>query len=168
MIVAEEFGPLAAIPGVAWSDYGGMPHGWGREYRGKANTTCWFHAAVPTQVMYPEPLEGFQRILPELLKVYILYNAEANCHISDVHVWDGASEGRPIHTRDHLRFEGDHSLALDDLNTIIIPRAPGPSGVTHYMLYGLGISVLVNFRSETTITFTAAGAEFRIAALKWG
>ena len=110
----------------------------------------WFHFAIPTPVI----LDG---IRSSLKKVFIFYKTEGITKITAIHVYDA---GKKIATFDNLSLAGDHSSAVDQFNSWFIMPSPE-------MLFGLGISVLVDFGAQTTgtvpaISFFAAGADFEI------
>jgi len=108
----------------------------------------WFHFAIPTPVI----LNG---IRTSLKKVFVFYKTEGTAKITAIHVYDA---GKKITSFDNLSLTGDHSTAVDQFNSWLITPSPK-------MLFGLGISVHVNFGPQTTgtvpaISFTAAGADF--------
>jgi hypothetical protein len=140
-------GPLLQVDGVPWSDVCGLRQGWGVTFRGKGGEQVWFHASVPTPV-----IEG-SRV--RLDKVFVLYRIEEWAQIEEVTVWDGRTNAIPF--RD-LNWTGTHDERLDADNTLDLNGAAPTDGPP--ILWGVGVSVLVNFGRDANITFAAAGGDF--------
>lgn len=108
----------------------------------------WFQWSLPTPVI----VNGKRSKVKD---VFVLYSTQGTAKVMSVHVYDSA---RRIATYDGLHYSGDHSSALDVKNGWgIHPR--------HEMLFGLGISVLVDFGPPSKlgvpgIIFYSAGADF--------
>ncbi|KYK31232.1 MAG: hypothetical protein AYK19_04115 [Theionarchaea archaeon DG-70-1] len=108
----------------------------------------WFHFDVPTPVI----LDG-QR--SSLNKIFVLYRTEGTAKITAIHVYDASKK---IKAYDNLSLSGDHSKVIDKYNSWVITPPP-------QMIFGLGISVHVDFGKATTgsvpgIMFVTAGADF--------
>jgi hypothetical protein len=125
--------------------------GWGKTFVGKAGTNNWFHIPLTKPIAY----NGAR---PELIKVFVLYGAgsqyETTPVITSFHIWDGS---RKIRSFDGLSLNGDHSSAIDDLNTWHI----NPPQEIHD---GLGISLGVFFpdgsNEQRSFSIAAAGGDF--------
>ena len=152
-------GPLTAIHSsegpVWWSDITGLPQGWGKTYRGKADQLDWFHAAIPTPSFTFPPGDGSFHVA-RLQTAFIFFNAGEGCFISDIHFWDGIDA---IQLLQNQNITGNHPREEVGVNTF---NPLDTNGAMHPMNAGLGISVGVHFRSEADITFFSAGAEFEM------
>ena len=133
---------LRLVNGVPWTDVTGLRVGSGAFFRGAANQFNWFHFAIPTPVITDD-----RRVT--LDRVFVLYNATPGSRIEAVHVWDGPNR---IRNYDGLNLTGNHSGAIDGSNNW--------AGGGRPVFWGIGISVLVRFTSESNIHFTTAGGDF--------
>ncbi|MCJ7515532.1 MAG: hypothetical protein MUO89_06150 [Dehalococcoidia bacterium] len=127
--------------------------GWGTHFWGNENTANWFHIPITTPVILDD-------IRPPLIKVFVFYKTEGNAKITNIHVYDGRSRVKAF---DGLALSGDHSGGggVDASNSWVVEPP-----IT--ILYGLGISVGVEFGSQVNIDipwpeilFTTAGADFK-------
>jgi peptidoglycan hydrolase-like protein with peptidoglycan-binding domain len=111
---------------------------------GKANTTNWFHFAIPTPVIVNDDRK---EVGPIILR---FRTGSANAVVRDVHVYDGEAR---IAAHDGVNLSGDQFFAR--------------FGVAHSppVLWGLGISIGVAFGGGTAaqrrMDFIAAGCDFR-------
>ncbi len=121
--------------------------GGGAQFGGTSQELNWFHIPITTPVILDD-------VRPELGKILVLYNA-TGCTVKAVHVYDGPTK---VWARDGLNLTGDHSLNIEtEINSWKI----GDPGPTIPILFGLGISVGVEFRIDPgNILFTSAGADF--------
>jgi hypothetical protein len=108
----------------------------------------WIHFAIPTPVIT-------DKANSLLKKIMILYMTEGTAHITAVNVYDGPNK---IASFDNIVRNGNHSTEIDNSNTWSIT----PS---HKMMFGLGLSIKVDFGPPTklgvpSIKFTSAGAVF--------
>ncbi len=140
----------------------GRRRGWGVTYQGvnQEGTFNWFHAMIPT----PTVVDGMPT---RLERVFVLYDTPGTggnpVFVRKIHVWDGpdfiqefdlGGAGNKSHIRKPFVI-GESQFEIDEANK-------------REVLYGIGISILVEFgvgpdtsRGEpTTILFTSAGAEF--------
>lgn len=111
---------------------------------GKANTTNWFHFAIPTPVIVDNDRK---QVGPVILR---FTTATANAVVRDVHIYDGEAR---IAAHDGVNLFGNQSFVR--------------YGVAHCpaVLWGVGISIGVTFGGGTsndrTMNFIAAGCDFR-------
>jgi hypothetical protein len=105
---------LANVNGVAWTDVVGLRQGFRAMFRGKANTFNWFHFAVPTPV-----ISDGARV--RLLRVFVLYDADAGAVVERVHIFDGRNRK---HEYNGLALTGNHAGALDRHNSWQVPNPP--------------------------------------------
>jgi len=108
----------------------------------------WFHFAIPTPVIVDS-------MRATLKKAFIFYKTEGTAKITALHLYDGAKKFAGF---DGLGLSGDHSQSIDASN-MWLPNPP------HEMLFGLGLSILVDFGVPTAgsvpgIWFMTAGADF--------
>lgn len=108
----------------------------------------WFHFAIPTPVIVDSTRST-------LKKVFVLFKTEGSARITSLHLYDGAKKFASF---DGLSLNGDHSQSLDP-NNVWLPNPP------HEMLFGLGLSLHVEFGNPTPggvpgIWFMTAGADF--------
>ena len=121
---------------------------YGARFRGHGKE--WFNFAIPTPVILDDQRSS-------LVKVFVLYQTEGTtAKIIKVHAYDG---GKLIKAFDNLSLTGYHSEVVDQSNSWVIKPA-------YKMMYGLGISVYVDFGKPTQagvplIRFVSAGADFR-------
>lgn len=106
----------------------------------------WFHFAVPTPVI----VDGKRT---QVVKVLVRYATVQTAKITAVHLYDGEK-----------KFQGFEKLALSSAQDALADWKPAPG---HEMLWGLGISVFVDFGLATAqgvpgIWFRAAGADFQV------
>ena len=110
----------------------------------------WFHFPIPTPVIIDDAR-------PQLVKIFVLYNARTYVKITELRVYDGQ---RPVKSFENLNWSDDHSFSVQPENS----RTIDPPDT---IFFGLGISVRVSFIADTanpinaTITFTSAGADFK-------
>jgi hypothetical protein len=152
-------GPLTNVDGVAWTDVVGLPQGMRKRFRGKANTSNWFHFPLPTPVVVPTPdVPTGNRA--SLERVFVLFRLEEReGRLTDVHVWDGP---RPIAQArwGGLDRAGDFSQGInwDPMrgNVFTVPEGQRPA-----ISFGLGVSVRISFGDrDGDVVFTAVGADF--------
>lgn len=127
-------------------------YGWGTEF--KTHGKEWFHFVIPTPV-YVENQRSF------LKKIFVLFETQGAAEINAVHVYDGKEKFASFN---NIRLKGKHSEKLDQINTWVFYEDENKDK-KHYMKFGLGISVLVNFGERTPgdvpgILFATAGADF--------
>ncbi len=108
----------------------------------------WFQWSMPTPVI----VDGVRATVN---KVFVMYQTIGTAKVMAVHVYDAAVR---IATFENLNFSGDHFNQIDNCNAWAIQQP-------HSMLYGLGISVLVDFGPPSKIgvpeiQFFTAGADF--------
>lgn len=151
--VAEFVGPgkLANIPGHGWTDIVGLRRGWGTTFRGVANTSNWFHLAVPT-VIASSTSPGPGANLMTLLSIIINFETYGTARLWNVHVWVGDSR---IFARDALMLAGDYrNRVVQNENVFQINTGLEPGR-------NVGISLGVVFGStDSEILFQGAGASF--------
>jgi hypothetical protein len=140
-------GPFVQIVGCPWSELLGYCAGYGKAFRGGSGKSTWFHSAVPT------PPVQYSRV--QLDKVFLFFNAETGCFMTDVHIWDGPDS---VSTISSLNTSGDNLRNPTERNSFNIRIPPGNS--LHTMNYGLGISMHFRFDSESVVMFTSVGADF--------
>ena len=117
--------------------YGAEFHTYGQE---------WFHFAVPTPVLLLD-----MRV--NIHKAFVLFKTFGTARVVALHIYDG---GAKIWERNDLRIDGDHSK-IDASNNFDVPQRP--------VVYGIGLSVLVNFGPPSEIgvpgiRFVTAGVDF--------
>lgn len=143
-------GPLIDVNGVNWTAIVGFPQGGGKSFRGRDNQSNWFHFCIPTPVILNDARAKLQ-------KVFVLFNADSVVSVTDVHVWDGPRQIYASNMPSGVSGRHDGSAGFSDLQPNItswdIPDQPE-------VLFGVVISVRVQFTDEGNITFTAAGADF--------
>jgi hypothetical protein len=145
-----------------YTDIVGRRQGFGATYQGvnEENSFNWFHAMIPT----PAVLAGTPT---RLERVFVLYDTPGTggnpVFVRKIHVWDGpdfiqefdlGDAGNKSHIRRPFVI-GESQFEIDEANK-------------REVLYGIGISILVEFGvspatsggEPTTILFTSAGAEF--------
>jgi hypothetical protein len=110
----------------------------------------WFQWAIPTPVLVNSK-RSFVK------KVFVLYSTIGTAKLQAIHVYDS---DKKIVGFDNLHYSGNHSSALDAHNSWTISS-------NHQMVFGLGISVLVDFGPASKvgvpgITFYSAGADFMV------
>jgi hypothetical protein len=111
---------------------------------GKANTTNWFHFAIPTPVIVDNDRK---QVGPVILR---FTTSSANAVVRDVHIYDGEAR---IAAHNSINLTGDHYSER--------------FGVAHCpaVLWGVGISIGVTFgggtSNERAMRFIAAGCDFR-------
>lgn len=111
---------------------------------GKANSTNWFHFAIPTPVIENNVR---RRIGPVILRFRTL---STNAIVRDIHIYDGEAR---VAAHNDLNLSGNHFFER--------------VGVAHCppVLWGVGISIGVRFSGGTadqrTMDFIAAGCDFR-------
>lgn len=147
---ASSPGPLLHVDGVAWTDVLGAPFGWGKTFRGKGGGSVFFHVCIPTPT-----LRGSGRV--RLDEVSFQYIANAGCHVSAVHAWDGFVG---IQHFNGLNLTGDRSTSTAPNINVFRPR--DPSGGMHLMSFGVGLSIGVTFQSDSNVHFAGAGASFQL------
>lgn len=108
----------------------------------------WFQWAIPTPVI----VAGSRA---KVKKIFVFYETDGTAKVMAVHVYDMVYR---IGSFENLNYSGDHFTKIDKYNSWVIQPA-------HEMLYGLGISVLVDFGPPSKIgvpkiTFLSAGADF--------
>ena len=130
---------------VTDSDVVGLRRGWGVTFVGKAETSNWFHAPIPTPTFVDDAQVHLDR-------VFVFFDAKREeVFVNAVHVWDGPNR---IEQFVGLSVSGNHSKTIrDGSNSFDVVRSPR-------VHFGIGISVLVRFRQSEAITFTTAGADF--------
>jgi len=140
-------GPFANVDGVAWTDVVGLPRGWGKAWRGRANTFNFFHVSIPTPTF-------IGTVRPQLDKVYVFFDAVAPARVENIHVWDGPNR---IWVRDGLAVSGNRLGGVQwDQNAWDIANNP-------QLNYGVGISIGVRFvGADANVTFSTAGADFLV------
>lgn len=156
-------GPLQTEAEVPWTSIGGYRKGHGCGFRGKAGTINEFYFSIPTPVLIPvfHPANGSYdnpygtRV--RLGRVWVVSNRiPGNEHamvdtsqlvVDEIAVWDGMngplvlnSENTPVTTNgwDVIDATGNHPEAI----------------------YGICISVRVQFLRQSSIEFHAAGVDF--------
>jgi hypothetical protein len=148
-MVPEVAGPgrFANVDGVAWTDVVGLPRGWGKAWRGRANTFNFFHVSIPAPTT-------IGTVRPQLDKVYVFFDIGTTARVENIHVWDGPNR---IFVRDGLAVTGNRISSIQwESNAWDIPNNPP-------VWYGLGISVGVRFPGvDANVTFSTAGADFLV------
>ena len=124
----------------------------GATYRGSAGVSSWFHFPIPTPVIQHD-------VRARLIKVFILFRADAGVSLARVDVWDGGNQLRAFSPPVGITGTHDGKIGLGDLQP----------DVTMWMLqdqpqvfWGIGLSAEVRFEQEGSITFTTAGADFAV------
>lgn len=108
----------------------------------------WFQWSMPTPVI----IDGVRATVN---KIFVMYQTLGTAKIKAVHLYDGAVR---FESFDNISYCGDHFENIDNFNAWVIKKP-------HSMLYGLGISVLVDFGPTSKIgvpeiQFFTAGADF--------
>jgi hypothetical protein len=126
--------------------------GWGPEFQLERGTTNWFHIAIPTPLI-------LENQCSQLVRVFLCFNTpEADGHISEVHVYDGADR---VQVFENLFLVGDRRASLmSGYNTFALPSPR--------LLYrGLGISFLYQAARcscescpPSYLSIAAAGGDF--------
>lgn len=112
--------------------------------RGRANTTNWFHFAIPTPVI----VDNDRKLVGPIILRF--RTGSANAVVRDVHVFDGEAR---IAAHNDLNLSGDHFFER--------------FGVAHSppALWGIGITIGVTFgggsADERNMDFIAAGCDLR-------
>ncbi len=156
-------GPLQNEGGVPWTSIVGYRKGHGCMFTGKARTTNEFYFSIPTPVLIPvfhpanESYDHPYGTRVRLGRVWVVSNRipgnqyaivdTSQLVVTEIAVWDGMngplvlnSENSPVTTNgwDVIDATGNHPEAI----------------------YGICISVRVQFLRETSIEFHAAGVDF--------
>ncbi len=109
-------------------------------YQGKANTSNWFHLAIPTPVIV-------SRRRLRLDSIMLMMWSDPNAIITDVHVWDA---NRNLKKFTGLNMTGSHWFErFDILNNLV--------------RYGVSVSIGVKFTSATgarRVIFGSCGGDF--------
>ncbi len=114
--------------------------GFGTQLNGKAETTNWFHFAIPTPVI----VEGVRYKLDSVLLRFTTQSVESI--VRHIHVYDGNIK---IASHDNVNLTGSHGL-----RRFGVPNDP-------QIFWGVGISIGVQFlRNNRNMWFIAAGADF--------
>lgn len=120
----------------------------------------WCHIAIPTPVILND-------VRMKVEKLFLLFKTGQHASIDNIHIWDGPTRIAKFdvtHGSNYsARRTGNHSLSVDDRNTITMPAA-------HEISFGLSISFtfipvalntsLIMVDPEGTLLVTAAGADF--------
>jgi Family of unknown function (DUF6623) len=139
-------GPFIQIEGCPWSEFLGLPSGYGKTFRGAAGKSTWFHAAIPTP-----PVE-YTRV--QLDKVYVFFFGQPGCTMDQVHVYDGPDGIATITTT----TSGDNLRNPTQQNSF--PIRVEPRNSFHTMNFGLGVSMHFRFDSESEVQFSSVGSDF--------
>lgn len=147
---AESVGPHTVGPGGVETGIGAEEHfGYGSVFW-QSTGTNWFHFPLTVPVL----LDGNRLVLD---RIFVLYRA-TDCRIIKVHAHDGSQLIEEWSFPPPPSLTGDHSQDLDPANSFT-PRSQ------HVLLFGLGVSVQVEFLDEpghdgpTNIWFAAVGAD---------
>jgi hypothetical protein len=170
-------GALQDMDGRNFTSVVGYREGSSAVYEGTGSTApqnsdTWFHIPVPTVSWLPTTVGGGPSGRAFLDNFCVLFRAE-NCSVTEIHVWDGGQK-RLAEIVD-LQMTGDWTaygasrtsggVTMKNLFTI---REQGLSArtVRHAMLFGLGISLKVNFNGPhpRRIVFLGAGASWHDVA----
>lgn len=136
----------------------GFPQGWGRSfgkgfgalwYSGEGVGQMWFHAPIPTFTVMSSV-----RVLLE--DVFIFFQTNGDCFMSHLDVWDGPNL---INKFPSLHISGDHRVDPVPGENAFQVRDAG-TGAIHTMNFGLNLSMSIDFKSGSSITFSSAGASF--------
>lgn len=177
---AENPNDLTDVDAVGWTQVVGKRNGWGAAFRGRAGASVWFHVPIPTPVLVPiyKPSTGHYDApwgrRATIDRVFVMHSSEnrvengvniANAFITAIDVWDGGDQKYPIMSTDATNANDAGPLAGDGQHYNVIQ-----DGVNNWLVrvsnarptlkWGVGISVRVTFEFESTMTFTAAGADF--------
>jgi hypothetical protein len=107
------------------------------------------HVPLPTPVIVD--------IRATIQKFFLMFEAQS-CEIRSVHLYDGTGV---VQQFDDLNFSGNHTSALDGLNTFNL-------ATPHAVLWGIGISFLVqaSIGFDTVIAprlvVTSAGGDYNV------
>jgi hypothetical protein len=120
--------------------------GWGARFNA-VNGGNWFHFPFSSPVILND-------VRPLLSKAFVFYKTTGDVKITNVHIYDGPTL---LKNFDNLTLQGDHSTAIDDQNSWLLPSP-------QELKWGLGISVGVsfgNFANNTIpeILFCSAGVD---------
>jgi hypothetical protein len=107
----------------------------------------WFHFSIPTPVI-------LNNVRSSIKKIFVFYATEGSAVIRHVRYYDGP---KIIQSFDNINKSGNHSNTVDADNGWLV--------TLHPMLFGVGISVCVNFGTPSpsnapAVWFTAVGADF--------
>lgn len=124
--------------------------GWGTTFSGPSRAENWFHFAIPTPVILDD-------VRPAVGKIFVFYDTHGGgATLLDVHLYDGPFKFMEYSS---LNLRGNHAQSIDAGNSWTVSPA-------HTILYGLGISVHVQFgqcidsECDLLMTFTTVGADF--------
>jgi hypothetical protein len=144
-----EYHHTQRVNGQPLTDVVGLPQGPGKTFRGQPGDN-WFHFSIPTPVFS----QGRQM---DVLRAMVLYRSDTGVEVDQVCLFDGPNYigcfSAASAARSHDGTTGRSAL-IDTVTRWNL-------GQPHSMLWGLGISVHVNFAVEGNITFNGAGADFQ-------
>ena len=177
-------GALQDVNGRSFTSVVGYREGSMAVYEGTGSgapqdSDTWFHIPIPTMSWLPTSSGGGSSGRAFLDNFCVLFRLE-NCQVTAVHAWDGANSrffvaGVPNIIADQ-QMTGDWSAygtTLEPFQTsgrvrmsnLFTPRETDSGGrsVRHAMLFGLGISVQVDFTTgphPKRVIFLGAGANW--------
>ncbi|MFY9622553.1 MAG: hypothetical protein WAQ99_22240 [Pyrinomonadaceae bacterium] len=176
-------GALQDVDGKNFTSVVGYREGSMAVYEGTGSwadqdSDTWFHIPVPTVSWLPTTAGGGPSGRAFLDNFGVLFRAE-NCSVSSIEAWDGGSRffapgvpnmgGEAQMSGDWTEFgkvvSGFQGNTRITLSNVFTPRDTDSSrrSVRHAMLFGLGISVKVNFTNSPRpkrICFLGAGANW--------
>jgi hypothetical protein len=136
----------AVVIGLPGTDIVGMHRDVGATFRGKANNVNFFQVSIPT------PCWRFP-VRAQLVMVALLFTSDGPVSITGIELYDGPNLIPASFPS--LNVSGPHSKQLDAANRFELPT---PLNI----LFGLGISIKVNFFKDGEITFNTLGADFYV------
>ena len=173
-------GVLQDVDGRSFTSVVGYREGSMAVYQGAGiESDTWFHIPVPTVSWLPTTLRGGPSGRAFLDNFCVLFRTE-NCTVSAIHAWDGGQSRFYVAPIPNIsaaqQMSGDWSQygrTLEPSQTTDRIRmsnlfTPRTNSARHAMLFGLGISVKVNFGNigpnPKRIIFLGAGANWHDVA----
>ena len=142
-----------------WTDITGLRTGPGTTFRANGSDNNYFHFAIPTPVLGTTGRAS-------LLRVFVLFNSDPDVAVVDrVYAFDGPvpvgawgddpAGGEVVTSSGNHDGSGGLGVLQDGITRFVLP-------MPHVTLWGIGVSVRVTFTRPSSITFTAAGADFDV------
>ena len=131
---------------AAWTDITGMHRDGGVTFRGIGGNTNSFQVSIPTPCWR-------EFVRARLLMVALLFTSDAQAIINGIRLFDGPNQMPFSFTS--MNISGAHLGLNSNVNRFDLPT---PMNI----LWGLGITIDVNFTQDGEITFHALGADFDV------
>ncbi|GAB2585799.1 hypothetical protein GCM10027034_17750 [Ramlibacter solisilvae] len=127
--------------------------GWGTVVRMQPGTAQWFHIPIPTPVIHDD-------VRLEMIRFFLLWKLEGHGELAQVDLYDAGVQVlagfKPKPGGIYLPYGPGEHLHMDYYSTFDL-MFPSRAVCT----FGFGISFLVRSTGATTLTVTAAGADFQ-------